>query len=586
MPPRTSSRIFSFRNLSNPRMLKRTLTYVLHGLVILSMLSPNVMVLAASGTDSETGNQSESTQVALEDFIPRAATEEDSAESEYVPPQFEHPEPRQVERGDTLETLESPLQADACQAGGDLVLASGEACSLAAGSHTYDSILVQDGGTLYMEGNTTTEEGVSITVDSFTVDSGGLVTADGAGYEGGEGPGTALEASTGEGAGGGAHGGQGGDSTTAGGEVYNSSPLGSGGGDRGSASGGTGGGEISLTVDDTLVVNGTLTASGENGGEDDGGAGGGAGGTIHIFSIFLSGSGLIQANGGEGGDSSTNLDGGGGGGGRISITAMINNYSGSVQAYGGNGAQYGGPGTINWVNDENLIIDNNGHDGAAAGLVNYYTDFNEIVLSNYGHLTIFGTGSTLDLDTTEINGDGTAMLTVYGTVAGPAELNLTGGYSLDVLGALTDVMNLEIGGGSTLILHAVTPLHSGGTTFNSIAVYEGGTLDLDSYDNGDTDYTNDSGFQLQADSIYVEENGRISADGHGYAGGSGPGTAASNGNDGVGGGSHGGQGGNSTTPGGEAYDDVYQPRMLGRGGGNTSRVSGGAGGGAIHLVTY
>ncbi|MQL81421.1 hypothetical protein Taro_013890 [Colocasia esculenta] len=123
-----------------------------------------------------------------------------------------------------------------------------------------------------------------------------------------------------DGAGGG-HGGRGAscmksNKTLWGGDVYSWSTLsdpwsfGSKGGTASSDKqyGGDGGGRIMLKVNDTLYVDGSVTAEGGEGGLQ---GGGGSGGSIKVHALKLKGKGTISAAGGRGW--------GGGGGGRISL---------------------------------------------------------------------------------------------------------------------------------------------------------------------------------------------------------------------------------------------------------------------------
>lgn len=48
-----------------------------------------------------------------------------------------------------------------CQTGGDLVISSGESCTLNAGSYTFTSVSVQNGGTLVLKGDSTSNQGIS-----------------------------------------------------------------------------------------------------------------------------------------------------------------------------------------------------------------------------------------------------------------------------------------------------------------------------------------------------------------------------------------------------------------------------------------
>ncbi|XP_028772845.1 uncharacterized protein LOC114729995 isoform X1 [Neltuma alba] len=139
-----------------------------------------------------------------------------------------------------------------------------------------------------------------------------------------------------DGAGGG-HGGRGAscikDNTTNwGGDVYAWSTLsepwcyGSKGGGKSALKklGGNGGGRIKLLVNDTLFINGSVTAAGGDGGSD---GGGGSGGSIIIHALKLKGYGIISAAGGKGW--------GGGGGGRISLDCYSIQEDLKVSVHGG-----------------------------------------------------------------------------------------------------------------------------------------------------------------------------------------------------------------------------------------------------------
>ncbi len=191
----------------------------------------------------------------------------------------------------------------------------------------------------------------TVTLSSATIQAGGGILADAAGYKAGQGSGAgqyyyynSTYPCSGAGHGGfGANsignyalGGNSVDSTTS------PSMLGSGGGNYFPYSiGGAGGGAILLNVSGILQVDGRISANGGNGSGT--GGGGGAGGSIALTVGTLSGAGSITANGGGGADSI----GGGGGGGRIAIACKNNNlFSGPVCAYGGGGANWGGAGTV------------------------------------------------------------------------------------------------------------------------------------------------------------------------------------------------------------------------------------------------
>ncbi|EEF58394.1 carboxypeptidase-like regulatory domain-containing protein [Pedosphaera parvula] len=223
-----------------------------------------------------------------------------------------------------------------------------------------------------------------------TIQAGGGIIADLAGYPAGQGSGFGHYYTLGStnfcsGAG---HGGGGGSSAgkyALGGNTYDSptSPTiaGSGGGSSSSYSpyafGGAGGGVIRLNVTGTLEVDGIISAGGGNGSGLAGG--GGSGGSIWLAVGTLSGAGSIAANGGNG---AAGL-GGGGGGGMIYMPCNNNSFSGTVTAYGGGGANWGGAGTtIIQLPGKNsqLIVDGGGNPGAPTPLPNSTTT--DVVLRN------------------------------------------------------------------------------------------------------------------------------------------------------------------------------------------------------------
>jgi uncharacterized repeat protein (TIGR01451 family) len=77
----------------------------------------------------------------------------------------------------------------------------------------------------------------------------------------------------------------------------------------------------------------------------NGGAGGNGGGIIFFLGNVVSGTGQLQANGSNGGDSvDQHRDGAGGGGGGGTVVAVANSIAGiSVEARGGNGGTHGNP---------------------------------------------------------------------------------------------------------------------------------------------------------------------------------------------------------------------------------------------------
>lgn len=264
----------------------------------------------------------------------------------------------------------------------------------------FDSLVVS--GTLqlapYDNGNTvyTDDLPLELVVNTITVYNGGHISADGLGYIDEHGPGAGIY---GAGAG---YGGQGGlpkynDGTTGQpyGDLYEPNALGSGGGSHQWGIGGAGGGAVHLVVTETLTLDGTISANGDDGGYKPGGyflsGGGGSGGSIWIETATLTGqeTGLIQANGGS---APVDSDGtsGGGSGGRITIDYGYSSFEGYLQAFGGYGNQYGGAGSVYWIPEDRLIINNDGHDGPPAGLLSGSYDISSIELEGYGLLMCWG----------------------------------------------------------------------------------------------------------------------------------------------------------------------------------------------------
>ena len=365
--------------------------------------------------------------------------------------------------------------------------------------------------------------------------------------------------------------------------------------------GGQGGGAIHLNVSGTFILNGTLSADGANGEAGNyfgntGAAGGGSGGAVWIQAGTLSGNGLIHANGGS------SEFAGGGAGGRITFDYTTSSFSGTAQAYGGAGVtQSGGPGTIYWTPENRLTIDNANQNGAAAGLLSGNYSFTQIELTRYGHLDVLGTSSNLTLANGNVlSGDGTGILAAFGTLTAPASTTIQGA-TLDVRGERFGMSNLVIANQGGVVLRASTPLHTGPHVFVTITVQENGKLTLIPNNNGNTNYTDDAPFVLQAQSLTVNSNGLIHSDGQGYtagAGGTGYGPGGGQGLDtGIGyvsgaGGGYGGFGGERPPYlGGSRYGSASQPDQLGSAGGSgfVADVSfyglhlGGKGGGAMHL---
>jgi hypothetical protein len=226
-----------------------------------------------------------------------------------------------------------------------------------SGSWTAHNILIHTNGALAGPGSASS---VVFSANNVTIDTGGALSMDNAGYGSQNGSGAGYAGTSLRGGGG--HGGFGGGNISSRGMAYDSilSPSipGSGGGTYQSPpydQGGAGGGALNLSVSGLLTVNGRLSANGGNG---DSLAGGGAGGSLYLYTINqLTGNGVILANGGAGGE-----EAGGGSGGRIAMYCSSNSFTGRLSAFGGGGIFPGGAGTIFSANNgvQSLTIDNGG----------------------------------------------------------------------------------------------------------------------------------------------------------------------------------------------------------------------------------
>ena len=245
-----------------------------------------------------------------------------------------------------------------------------------------------------------------------TVDPGGALSADGAGYLYAQGPGSGSGSSSGF-RGGGGHGGFGALNPLGRGGAYDSivSPNmpGSGGGNASGTTvppfGGAGGGAWVLNVTGTLTVNGRLSANGKDG---DVNSGGGSGGALSVTVSTLAGSGVISANGGAGNGSA-----GGGGGGRIAIVATSNPFTGPITANGGNGWVPGGAGTC-YLRQRNAV-----------------------------------TGQ-LFIDNAGLSGTNTPLSTSYALPSFPFNLTISGGASAVAMTPLPVLSNLTVSAGGQL----------------------------------------------------------------------------------------------------------------------------------------
>ena len=340
-------------------------------------------------------------------------------------------------RAGTNSTITLPSNTD--------VLIRSNARVIPSGTWTAGNVTIATGGKLVALSQTIMTLNVTGTL---AVQSGGAITADGMGYAAGSGtgPGHAYSAGPYYPCSGAGHGGTGAlgsptnSSATAGGTYGsqtspNSSDFGSGGGTYSTFSfGGSGGGVLSITVNGTLQVDGTISANGSNGSGT--GGGGGSGGGIALTATTITGNGAILANGGSGAGTA----GGGGGGGRIAINSSVNNFSGTVNAAGGSGYNYGGAGTIylktNSVNRASLIVDNGGHAGANSAMLSSPTT--DTTLQNgalaFANNSLFVGNLLISSNSWIIITNGTQVATWTLNASGNVTVQSGGGISADALG--------------------------------------------------------------------------------------------------------------------------------------------------------
>ena len=206
-------------------------------------------------------------------------------------------------------------------------------------SKTLTNMTISNGGVLAHSANVRiNSELYSLNVTlagNLTVLSNGAINADFKGYSAGYGPGYRSVTY-----GGAAHGGL---TSIGGGGTYGSilSPTNSGSG----GAAGAGGGVLMLTVAGTTTVAAAATIS-ANGGLGVN-SGGGAGGSLFLTTGWLSGNGVLRAQGGDGGAG----QGGAGGGGRLAVILTgagsdFSTWGGSNTVYGGQGANKAAAGTL------------------------------------------------------------------------------------------------------------------------------------------------------------------------------------------------------------------------------------------------
>ncbi len=417
---------------------------------------------------------------------------------------------------------------------------------------------------------------IDLTATEMVVDSGGSINVDEKGFDGGTNQGSGYGpgggSRSGAGAGGGAHCGDGGSENDSPGgtaycEISNPLTLGSGGADwqdyngapcdNNICDGGSGGGLIKLTLTDSIIINGTVTADGEDG--DTNYLAAGAGGTINISAGTIAGTpeSMTVAGGSKTGSFG---NGGGGGGGIIYFytdSYTINPSTSGVDITAGSGGTTGaGVGVFNWekVNPDSVGSTctslGDGHWDRIAwdcGRMPLATD--DVVINH-----------SVELDTDFI-------------IPVLADLTINASKTLTQSNSSTQTIAGDLNIYGTLTHTAHTP-SDGNAVINAV--------------------------NCSADNITVHSSGVVTADEKGHSGGTsmssgyGPGGGLRSGTK-TGGGAHCGDGGSEgDAAGGTAYCSTSTPFTMGSGGADAQDFDGspcdnnicdgGSGGGLIILV--
>jgi hypothetical protein len=407
---------------------------------------------------------------------------------------------------------------------------------------------------------------------SLTIESNGLVMADGAGFTPGQGV-THAGVDASYRGGGGGHGGRGGYGSgvsAVSGAAYDSleQPALAGGGGA-NLYGACGGGVIRLEVSGTATVRGTISA---NGAAATSNSGGGAGGAVWLSCATLAGetSGVIRANGGAG-----SANGGGGGGGRIAIHGQLA-AAPQVRLQTARGNGYG---QISYAEGQLDYI------SPAYGTV-YVTDPGWVTPlmdgARFVDVTLFVSG------TTAWAADRLVITNCSLFMGAPGfAITATNGIQIDGAAARLGVWNLSTEGDCRLTNGAQLRLFAEPT--NGASPSAGGSLNVagvlaispGSWVLPQSDATNGGGIRCTAGSVEVATNAGVNATGKGFRYGSGPGYGRTGGYGG--GGGYGGTGGSgSSGAGGPSNGWAAVPERSGSGGGAGAA---GYGGGLIWVET-
>jgi RHS repeat-associated protein len=456
-----------------------------------------------------------------------------------------------------------------------------ENTSLSAGEYSFQTLSITNNAVLTLNSNTSLSgfKGVKINAINLFVYSGATISADGLGYPPNQGPGVGR--STNDNCymtfGASGYGGTGGGPLDGPpyGSALNPVDLGSGGKD-----GQPGGGAILITVNDTVSLDGKISA---NGGNFSLFGSPGSGGSINLNSNRFTGSGIISANGGSGG--SFNANGcrrvaGSSGGGRIAIRYQSSTFNGDINANSPDNQN--GDGTIAFIDKTNNYL----YTGKSFNFQENDSPFifNHIIFSNSkvssaGNISI--TTSDFELNDSKVTIDGvSSSINSENLLFQNSTLLLKGGshFSISQPSSISDSKIDMTNAQQYLSIPSLTLDNS------SITLAGAGTLRT-----SDLILTNHSlittvplsKIDLQLTNLNIDGSSVISADGLGYPPNQGPGVGQSTNqfcDMNFGGSGYGGTGGGGAL-GGPTYGSALNPVDLGSGG-----KDGQPGGGAI-LIT-
>jgi hypothetical protein len=371
----------------------------------------------------------------------------------------------------------------------DVIITNGAIGLVVGSSEFYNNLLICSNSALTTVPNVELE----VTAQNVTIAPGGAILLDGIQtvvYGGGAGE--TIVSNNFVSGGGGGHGGYGAASAfgAPGGLAYDypltPTGLGSVGGTGNGTSpynqGGFGGGAFKMTVSETLLLNGLISANGTTGiGE---GSGGGSGGAVWISASTISGGGTVSARGGAG----QAPYGGGGGGGCIAIYSSSNSFPGSLLASGGGGANRGGAGTVYTHGGRDaipqLIVDNgggvgtntplpaaSGYDLTVSGGAVASVPTNEISFVYSLHNLLIASNSTFTLSAPSVQ-------PLQVTLSGSGIIQVGGRFVFDGLGYLG---GQGPGAGSSFVINGLTA--GGGAGHGGFGGF-GGTPGLNQFPTG------------------------------------------------------------------------------------------------------